>query len=260
MKLGAAYNCWDCWELLPHSIKSIRKSVDWIGVVIQEKSNFWNELTSDQKEQRESILQLLVDTKQIDAIIQYEPQHELPHENEVAKRNLGLKHAEANGCTHFMTMDCDEIYLKWQFDFAKEYIDRHNILVSACQMRTYYKRFDTVISPNEDYYVPFIYKISTDKFKKGTKWPILADPTRKMPAKNVHCFERDMLEMHHLSYVRNDLRLKLENSSASPNFKSKIDFLVNKFEAFNPGDICYLAGSEPRIYKTITVENILERI
>lgn len=260
MKLGAAYNVFDGWELLPYSIKSIRKSVDWVGVVIQEKSNLGNYLTPDQKEQRESILQLLVDTKQIDAIIEYTPSLRSPHDNEVAKRNLGLKHAQHSGCSHFITMDCDEIYIKWQFDYAKEYIEKYDIKASACQMKTYYKFFDTVIKPDEDYYVPFIYKITTEQFKKGNPWPVLADPTRKIRANKVHIFDRTVLEMQHLSYVRNDLRLKLENSSANPNFKSKIDFLVNKFDEFKRGDICYLAGAEPRMYRTEKITNILERI
>jgi hypothetical protein len=261
MILGAAYNAFDAWELLPHSVKSIRKYVDWIGVVIQDYSNFGNELTPEQYKNREDTLNLLLDTRQIDAIIPYKPEVlKGPHENEVRKRNLGLRHAELFGCTHFLTIDCDEIYLPWQFKFAKEQISEKGYKVTACQMKTYYKRFDTAITPDETYYVPFIFEIKNG-FKKGVSWPVQADPTRKVPADKVYLFNRTILEMQHLSYVRNDIRLKLENSSAKQNFSKNIEFLVEAFEDFKePGETCYLAGSEPRAYKTIKVDNILEKI
>ena len=43
------------------------------------------------------------------------------HQNEMIKRNLGLYDCKRNNCTHFMSMDSDELYDKEQFKMVRRY-------------------------------------------------------------------------------------------------------------------------------------------
>lgn len=73
--------------------------------------------------------------------------------------------------------------------------------------------------------VPVIYKIqegSEFKLVDGS-YPILLDPTRRLcNVKNFHLFERSELEMFHYSFVRKDIRKKLQNVSNKGNYGPEI--------------------------------------
>ena len=215
MILGASYNLFDGEELLESSIKSIRNNVDFISVVFQTQSNFGNLC-------HESIPDLLIDLqkkKLIDEVIHYNPDlSKHPHENERNKRNIGLEASREKGCTHHLSIDTDEFYNTLQFDNAKEIIEENNFDSSVCRLQTYYKNDHTILWPLEDYYVSFIYKIRPNVVYAPMPFPVLVDPTRRMEAGSMMDFEHDELLMHHFSYVRKDLRSKLENSSAKQNW------------------------------------------
>ena len=252
MRLGCAYNIFDGIELLEYSIKSIRTSVDFICVIYQDISNFGNSSKIDSF----SLLNKMKDAGLIDEIVKYIPNTSLKgHGNEIAKRNLGLVTCKNHTCTHFMTIDCDEFYIKVQFDAAKKRIIEGGFDSSACQMQTYYKVPEVCLNPPEAYYVPFIYRIDERKFDIGTKWPVIADPTRRLLPKNILIFDRSELEMHHYSYVRMDIRTKLLNSSANTNFLSRIEEIAKHHDNWTDGDKALLAGKEKRLYDTKKVEN-----
>ena len=257
MKLSAAYNAFDGLELLPHSLKSIRKSVDCIIVVWQNISNHGNESEVNTAK----VLEALQVQGLIDVIIHYDTDFKkTPHQNELAKRNVGLNYARNNGYTHHLNIDCDELYLKAEFDLAKRIISSNDIEATACKMKTYYKYPNCIITPAEEYYVPFIHKITHANYTLSTKWNLLADPTRKVPCKLVHEFSRLELTMHHLSYIRNNIRVKLDNSSANVNFKKRIDKLEEHYNNFKINGKAMLAGSEERIYSTTQTANIIDLI
>jgi hypothetical protein len=68
-------------------------------------------------------------------------------------------------------------------------------------------------------------------------------------------FSRNDIEMHHGSYIRDNIRLKLENSSASVNFKENINKLVSHFNNWKYPDKA-LWGGIPCVLHTIKkVEN-----
>lgn len=257
MKLSASYNAFDGLEILPYSLKSIRNSVYFISVVWQEISNAGNPTN-------EPILDILLDLQQqglIDKLIKFEPNLQSTlHVNETTKRNIGLTEGALQACTHHLNIDCDEIYTKAQFDFAKQYIISNDIEATACKMKTYYKFPNCIIAPAEEYYVPFIHKINRSRYDKKNIWKLTADPTRRIACKEVFAFSRLHLQMHHLSYVRNDIRKKLINSSAVVNYKHNIDNLVERYEIFKPNDIAYMAGAEIRKYSTCTTANIYDLI
>jgi hypothetical protein len=75
------------------------------------------------------------------------------------------------------------------------------------------------------------------------RFPVLVDPSRRLSIfEPFKIFQRKELEMHHMSYVRNDIRLKVENSSAYRNFAHRIEELVNHYENFKEGDQAMFAG------------------
>lgn len=253
MKLGISYNVFDGEELLEDSIKQIKSEVDYISVVYQTKSNLGNECNKTLVD----LLETLLSNKLIDHIEEYEPFGMSPHTNEIKKRNIGLELSKKNGCTHHMSMDTDEYYDIEQFKFIKKIIDSYGFDSSFCQMKTYYKSWEFQLDPPEEYYVSLIYKINPNsKYVLGHPSPVLVDPTRRMSNSiNPVIFSRNDIEMHHGSYIRDNIRLKLDNSSASVNFKDNINKLVSHFNNWKYPDKA-LWGGIPCVLHTIKkVEN-----
>ena len=257
MILGISYNIFDGEELLKFSVKTMRPCVNYISVVYQDLSNLGNPIS-------ESIFPLLSELKRdglIDEIIKYVPNLALKgHGNEVAKRNIGLESCINAGCSHFMTMDCDEFYKNDEFEHAKNVIISEGYETTACQMKTYYKTPEYIITPPETYYVPFISKLDSRRFGMGISWPspISADPTRRLKSDKLFAFSREKLEMHHMSYVRTNIRAKLNNSSASVNWKSRIEEMAKYHDDWVPGKKALLAGSVERFYDTQKILNHFE--
>lgn len=253
MKISASYNVFDGEELLEKSISSIRDSVDFISVVYQTKSNFGNNCSPD----LEDILHDLRDKGDVQELVKYTPKLNLkPHSNELIKRNIGLNLAKENSCTHHMPIDCDEFYVKKEFDNAKEIIEGEGWDSAACQMITYYKEPTYRLEPKEEYFVTLPFKINDNTlFVYNLNFPVLVDPTRRVNTNRCKIFKRDEIEMHHMSYVRKDIRSKAENSSARCNFENEIDAFVDYFNNYKEGRAMIL-GLPCSFYDTVEVKNI----
>lgn len=217
MKLAAIYNAWDGDEILPYSIEQIRPHVDFIIIVYQTVSNFG-----------ESYVPTLPERGTIN--LHYQPDLTKSGTfNETRKRNLGLDIARNEGCTHFISMDCDELYDGLVFKAWRDRVGDYD--GSACKMLTYYKHPDIRLSPLEQYYVPFISRIYPDTRLGSAGYPVLADPTRTIStSKNFYIIDEPI--MHHFSWVRADIGRKLRNSSASGRWRDKIPSMVEQFEQF----------------------------
>jgi GT2 family glycosyltransferase len=260
-KLGVGYNIFNGEELLESSILSIRENVDYIVVVVQFFSNFG-------KQSSDELIGVLSDLKSrnlIDQIVHYNSDTaSKPWVNELRKRQMGLDACRSVGCTHFMTMDADEIYEEKQFINAKKMIYTNDYDSSACQMRTYYHSPEFQLYPPEEYYVPFIFKIQENvnfRFAE-TNFPVLADPTRKLSATKCKVFNRNELEMHHLSYVRKNFRCKIENSTAAPGYQGEnsIEKVIEHYENWKyPMQACTLLTS-PKYWDIVKVDNIIKKI
>jgi hypothetical protein len=253
MKIGISYNVFDGEELLESSINSIRDNVDYISVVYQTISNFGNPCDKN-------LVPLLEDLKSrglVDELFEYRPRvNSGGHMNEITKRNIGLSLSEGAGCTHHMAMDSDEFYTDEQFKFLKKEMLDGNYDSSACQMTTYYKEPIYRLDPKEEYYVSLLFKIRQGvEFVMGHPFPVLVDPTRRMNPGNCKIFSRDEIEMHHMSYVRKDLRKKLQNSSASPNFKN-IDKLVDYYNDWEFPKKGLMGGAPDKFYNIKKVEKL----
>jgi hypothetical protein len=55
--------------------------------------------------------------------------------NEMSKREIGKKKCMDYGCTHFISMDADEYYLRDQLKFAKELVEECNFDGTACRYK-----------------------------------------------------------------------------------------------------------------------------
>ena len=138
IKLGAAYNAFDGEELLEASIRSLRAGgVDFVCVVYQTTSNFGSACS----ERLVPLIERLQRSGMVDVALLYEPRrfHSALERrrlvstramadslgtdlsnlgdqflNEVSKREAGRQECAKAGCTHFMSVDCDEFYVASQ--------------------------------------------------------------------------------------------------------------------------------------------------
>ena len=89
----------------------------------------------------------------------------------------------------------------------------------------------------------------------GCPFPVLVDPTRRMEPGKCKIFTREEIEMHHMSYVRKDIKVKLTNSSASPNFKN-IDKIVNYYNDWSYGKQALMGGAPDKFYDILKIEKL----
>jgi len=235
-KLAGIWNVWDGDEHLRKSIEQIRPHLDVVIVIYQNVSNS-GELYEP------TLPHDLIDLSEfyIPAVGQS------GQWNETMKRNRGLELAKSVGCTHFIQMDCDEMYFTEDFGLAKEQVYIKKLDASYCRLKTYYKYPTKQLFPDEDYFVPFIHKIHKETimcFDK--KYPAFADPTRRTNTYAKH-EPIEWLRMHHYSFVRKDIQRKLRNSSSSHAFENQYH-IWDKFE--ETGKMVHFKN-----YKTIDVAN-----
>ncbi len=229
MKLALIYNVWcDAIELLEGSIKQIESECDYIIINWQAVSNC-GEGSEDISEQIE---RLNTNPKYI--LSEFTPTPSIaPGFNERRKRQQGVNLARKTGATHYLHIDCDEYYNTWQFIKAKQAIIDGCFDSSACKLFTYFKEPTWQLTPIEPYYVPFIHSIN---LISTNDYPVYCDPTRRAKGKHFKEFTQDELMMHHYSWVRNDIGLKLRNSSASVNWAAKMTEYFRVFNDFKFGD------------------------
>lgn len=241
MRLGVAYTVFDGEELLEQSVKQIRSAVDYVVVVYQTTSNFGTPHPGGLPD----LLCDLVSRKLIDVMVPYIPKiKQNPWDNEIRKRNLGLSYCRDAGCDYFMSMDVDEYYLPFQFQNAKYWIGENDLDNTVCRMWTYYGDSCHRLKERESYYVSFIAKIYQKRqfILDAPSW-LTVDHTRSY-GENQRFLEPCCIEMCHMSWIRKDMRLKLENSSARQNFRKDIDEMVRRYEEWVPGQPAYLFGKE----------------
>jgi hypothetical protein len=249
MKLGVSYNIFSGLELLEGSIKCIRPYAKHINVCYQVISN-----TGIRKPEIHDFVLWLHKKGLIDSNSFFFPMLTSPKQNETFKRNMGLQVCRMSGCTHFMSMDSDEYYKGDQLEYVIKDIEKHGYRSTACQMQTYYKSTKYKLDPPESYYVPLIYKIDGRKFDQGAYTGVKVDPSRKMKGK-MKKYSRKEIEMHHLSYVRDDIRDKLRSASASVNFRDRIEEIADYYDNWEWPMPAYLGGSKKRLHK-LNLSNI----
>lgn len=209
-KLCAVYNAWDGIELLEHSINSVKDHIDLFIFVWQKHSNY-----GEYFDPYHEIIWIAHKHKIKYIAEEYTPNIALSGgTNETNKRNAGLRLAKENKCSHFMFIDCDEMYenfgeAKWLYEFS-------GAAGSVCKMFTYWGKPTYQLNPIEDYYVPFIHELKENTVAGMQDYPFYCDPTRLVNEQNV--VELPVM-MHHFSWVRKDIERKIRNSSARKNIE-----------------------------------------
>jgi len=242
-RLAAIYNVFDGVELLRGSMNTLKYQVDLFIIVWQDVSNY-NEYFNPMP---------FIDISGFKEVIFHKYNPIIPStglSNERNKRNIGLELAKSHGCTHFMHVDVDEYYT--DFGAAKEAYIKSTGRGSVCKLYTYFKKPTLRFETPDEYYVPFIHALNHDSAAgySLTRYPFYVDPTRRINEDNVVLLE-DVF-MHHYSWVRKDISLKVRNSSARANFEKTT--LLKDYYSESIGE-----GSIVKDYhekKLITVENI----
>jgi len=249
MKLAAIYNVFDGLELLKGSIDCIKGYTDEIIIVYQKISNF-GEQYDVQSYLMDNIYPLfLFDSQYRITLVEFTPTNISGQPNEILKRQLGIDKAKELGCTHFIQIDCDE-YFK-DFGAAKKLYFDSGYEGSVCKMWTYFKRPTLRLENPESYYVPFIHKLNANTVTGVREYPYYCDKTRQINIKNV--IELPIF-MHHFSWVRYDIELKLRNSSAKRN--RNIDEWASDYYNSEVKEGFYLKDFQQKLVKVDNIFNI----
>lgn len=228
MTLAAIFNIWSDYDLLEHSVKHITPLVDGVIIVASRYSNY-GEFEEIPIEWR-------------DKVHVREPIHKIPMFAETYKRNCGLDIAREQGYTHFLMMDADEFYTPYEFNQAKKLFHvKQDLNGLVCELKCYFKS-PTLTIGIEKTLVPFIHKLTpTIKHEFNRDYPfawegndIRIDPTRSL---NINSgVEMCDVTMHHMSYVRSDLRRKIRNSTAKKNIENST--LIEDYKNASEGYFC----------------------
>lgn len=233
-KYGISYNVFDGVELLEDSINYIKDFVDHISIIFQTESYWGNKLS--QKEI--NIVESLKERKIIDDLIYFDEKINIKI-IQTYKRNLGKKIAMENGCTHYMTMDCDEFYTKDEFKKLIYYHNNYPEKISLMPLVSYYKDTKNVINNQTymdgDLYVSGFFPVKYD-LVLGFPLPIKVDPTRKPNEKDsskYKLWDRNEVKMHHLSYVRRNIFQKVNNAFSKFRYKDNQSHFKNIEKCYN---------------------------
>lgn len=229
MRLSVIINTWaDTAELLPYCINNYLPVCDDVLVIYSNRSNRGNVIPFMVPFGHERV-----------KYFQYEPDISLtPQHNETRKRNFGIQKAKEQGSSHFLMSDADEFYIQDEFLQEKERMGQSNLYGLVCPLKVYIK------SPTlwcEDHtLVPFIHKLlpntcvgifpfypfAIDKDRNPH-----IDPTRRV--NYASRIEMSKVYMHHFSYVRKDMELKINNSSA--NLRKSAQVIREEMRDAKPG-------------------------
>jgi len=231
MKLGIFYTVFNGIELLKKSLEQIYNEVDEVLIVWQSTSNrgcidkgVYNKIIAELKiyaptfkiHLQEFVPNLTIDTKT----------------NELNKHNLALKKLKEYGCTHFVASAVDHFYKESEFKTAKAIAKRFDLTLTS--MFTYYKYPTWQITPIEDYYMPFICKLSqaTQYQKGGWGLPYKVDPSLRINTyQKTYLFSESEIMMHHFSMIRNDIENKFNNAAASSRWGDKAKIYLDEYNS-----------------------------
>jgi hypothetical protein len=233
MKLGVSYMVFDGSELLEAAILSIRNQVDFVSVIYQSTSYFGNPAES----QLELTVKRLEYSGLIDQLVHREPDLSLHHkDNELGYRNLGLQLSKEAACTHHLTLDVDEFFNESQLAYAKTQMNGYD--VSIVPMSVYYKKPTYLIVPDQKLHISFIHSVENEYDRTVTfeEFPFRLETTRRLKC-HAKCriFSKEEVNMHHMAYVRKDIRRKLENSDNGQFYRKREQF-YSDFNKYQLGD------------------------
>lgn len=250
MKLGVCYMVFDGEELLPFAVKNIRPLVDHISVTYQTTSYFGNPCGP---ELIPTINALLKDNL-IDEAIHYEPNISLlPKDNELQLRNIGLNASRQTDCSHHISFDVDEFITLPQLQYAKHVVDKEKPDFTMTPHIVYFKSPTYQVTPHMNLNCSFMHPVDND-YVYNNEFPFRIDVTRRFRNhERFIVFSMEEVAIHHMSYVRKDIKKKFLNSDNGRCYQ--INKFTKQHTEYQLGDkICLLPDWLAR--KTKEVENI----
>lgn len=230
-KLGLGIVAFEGTEHIKNITTELREDCDYIVVCLQERSYMGDTISEDDVDECERLL----DKGLIDEIVWFEfDEHyidkartptdirEFPRKIETDKRNFLLDHIEKCGCTHALVIDSDEYYNKDEFHRAKVEIDKGSPnIVTYCQYVNYWRDYRHYLIWPFKTYVPFISPIRYRyEFKCGC-FQFAADLTRVYKLEkgdSYNVMNWHTVHMNHLSWIRKDIRKKINAWSSGKYF------------------------------------------
>ena len=230
MRLVSIIIVWDGEEILEHTYRNTLPLVDGIIIVWSRLSNNCSNVGNFDPSKYKCIS------------VNHEPSPGKSKQmNERDKRNAGLREAKRHGFSHFIMQDVDEMYDPEEFLNEKERFneDKENELQGlVCRVKTYIKSPELTIGYDPVTFVPFIHKLTPSlHYAMNKRYPFAydqngprIDPTRQLNIKRG--VEWSTITMHHYSHVRNDIRVKIANSSANLGRSSLLEDWLNAKEGY----------------------------
>lgn len=229
MKLALLYTFWtgDNINMLVKSIKHHQEHIDKIVVCYQRMSN-----TGHYQLMMESKVKFSFAENNIE-VVYFEPNLNFTtKENERNKHNEMIEVAKNFDCTHFILCAADHFYSDKVFEHGKHVMNTTNSDVILTKMRTYYKYFNWILDPIEDYYMPFITKLCHDtEITTCNKYPVLVDPSVKVSTTKIFYIADENYLMDHFSMVRKDIKKKFANAASSIRWKpEQVKTFISEYE------------------------------
>lgn len=244
MKLASIINVWaDCLELLPSCIDNHLQFCDGVIVVWSSLSNRGQSDNGKMQEYVSEMERLKVSSYLNVTFEQMEPvKNWKPLQNETAKRNKGINLAREKGYTHFLIADADEYYIPEDVEEEKKRFDNPNLNGLVCGLFVFIKL--PTLWTDDHTLLGFIHKLGKDTQVGNFKdYPFAydsrgahIDPSRRINYKSG--IEMSDIYMHHFSYVRKDIDLKIDNSSA--NLKRSRQVIYDELRDAKPGYVSRL--------------------
>ncbi len=152
--------------------------------------------------------------------------------NEQIVRNLGVDLSIKHGCTHHISSDVDEMYDPDQLQYAKNEMKDHDSSIVCVE--NYFKHPTYLITPNQGHVVSLIHPVSS-RYDMKKPFPRSIEMTRKThPNEKCRVFTKDEFVIHHMSFIRRDIREKMYNSPSWPMYNQK-SFLAD-FDKYKLGE------------------------
>lgn len=215
MKLVSIINAWsDTVELLPMCIDNHLQFCDHVIVVSSSVSN---------RGQANSIMAEFIRDYRREPRVSFEYfEPYLKHKpvvNETAKRNFGIVKARARDFTHFLMADADEFYDAREMNAEKYRFHKKSLNGLVHALKVYIKT--PTLYTDDHTLVCGIHRLTKDvscgnfkyyPFTYDSQGRAHIDPSRRMSFTSG--IEMSTVYMHHYSYVRRNIDMKIENSSA----------------------------------------------
>lgn len=234
MKLCSIISTWaDTICLLPFCIKNHLQFCDGVLVIWSQHSNHW--------EKNDAVLEYILANGHDSRVefVQLEPMKgQKPLFNETRKRNHGIDIAREKGFTHFLVADADEFYDPGKMDNDKLKFEDSSLNGFVHAVWVYIK--SPTLYTNDNTLVCGIHKLNKDTCAGSFRsYPFAydihnqanIDPSRRLSfTKGI---KLSKYRMHHFSYIRKNIDLKIDNSSA--NLKRSRQIIYDELRDAKPG-------------------------